>query len=160
MMGPGPDKTRSALMSRIRPKDTTPELMVRRELFRLGFRYRLHSGKLPGRPDLVLPRFRAVVFVNGCFWHAHDCPAFKWPKADSGFWRNKLEANAARDRRNEQALLDMGWRVAVVWECGLKGRSPDRVQQAIKGLADWLESGCLKYVSPADGELEPDPRQA
>jgi DNA mismatch endonuclease (patch repair protein) len=105
-------------MSRVRGKDTRPELVVRRMLHREGFRYRLHVRELPGRPDVVLPRHRAVVEVRGCFWHGHpDCPRAAAPSSNVEFWEPKLAANVARDARNEAALREAGWRVIVVWEC-------------------------------------------
>src|SRR5262245_46779488 len=95
---------RSLNMGRIRGKDTTPELLIRRALFRLGLRYRLHDRRLPGRPDLVFPRYRAVIFVHGCFWHQHGCPAFRWPSSRRSFWRKKITANKLRDESAIGAL--------------------------------------------------------
>ena len=110
--------TRSRMMAAIGRKDTTPELQVRRYLHRLGLRFRLHDSRLPGSPDLVLPRHRAVVFVHGCFWHRHaDCRFAYVPKSRWDFWRQKFESNQARDRRVVAALRQSGWRVFVVWEC-------------------------------------------
>lgn len=120
-------ETRSRMMSGIRGKDTTPEILVRKALHRLGFRFALHDRKLPGRPDLVLPRHHAVVFVHGCFWHRHvDCAYCTTPSTRAEFWRKKFESNVERDQRNEQKLRDEGWRVFIVWECGLK-HDPDRL---------------------------------
>lgn len=114
---------RSALMSRIRGKDTRPELVVRSLLHRMGLRFRLHSPKLPGRPDIVLPSRKTVVFVHGCFWHRHArCRFATTPASNKEFWQAKFEANRARDRRNIAALRKLGWRVIVVWECQV-GRS-------------------------------------
>jgi DNA mismatch endonuclease (patch repair protein) len=105
-------------MSRIRSVDTAPELIVRRGLHRMGFRYRLHGRHLPGRPDIVLPMHKAVVLVHGCFWHRHiGCPVANSPKSNSLFWQRKFEANIARDERIRRALRRLGWRVIVVWEC-------------------------------------------
>lgn len=108
-------------MSRIRGRDTRPEMVIRRGLHSLGFRYRLQERTLPGRPDLAFPRYRAVIFVHGCFWHGHDCPLFKLPATRREFWKEKIAANRARDERAEIALLELDWRVATVWECSLKG---------------------------------------
>lgn len=109
---------RSKRMSRIRGKDTKPELVVRRLLHAAGYRYRLHVGKLSGRPDIVLPRHRAVVFVHGCFWHRHaGCAVATTPKSNRQFWLAKFAANLGRDRRNTAKLRKLGWRVFVVWEC-------------------------------------------
>lgn len=108
-------------MSRIRGRDTRPEMFIRRGLHACGFRYRLQDRKLPGRPDLIFPRYRAVIFVHGCFWHGHDCPLFKLPKTRRDFWDAKISSNRSRDKRVEGTLLEQGWRVATVWECSLKG---------------------------------------
>ena len=117
-------------MSRVRGKHTQPELVLRRGLHRRGLRYRLHAKGLPGRPDLVFPTRKAVIFVHGCFWHMHDCPRFRWPATSEGFWREKIQGNHERDRRVRKELDDIGWRVQVVWECALRGagrRSLDEV---------------------------------
>ena len=109
---------RSALMSRIRGVDTKPELIVRRALHARGYRYRLHGRALPGRPDLVFRKRRAVVFVHGCFWHRHDgCAKSRLPKSRAEYWRAKFESNVERDQRNERSLAGDGWRVFVAWEC-------------------------------------------
>lgn len=108
-------------MSRIRGRDTKPEMLIRRGLHARGFRYRLQDRKLPGRPDLVFPRYHAVVFVHGCFWHGHDCPMFKLPATRQEFWITKIASNRARDARATAALLELGWRIANVWECSLRG---------------------------------------
>lgn len=115
---------RSALMSRIRGKDTKIELEVRRGLHALGFRYRLGGAGLPGRPDIVLPKYRTVVFVHGCFWHQHDCYLFRLPKTRTAFWKAKVDANRERDRQNEMRLAATGWHVETVWECWLRGQTP------------------------------------
>ena len=112
---------RSEIMSRIRGRDTKPELVVRRIAHGLGFRYRLHRKDLPGCPDLVFPRYRAVIMVHGCFWHRHpDCKYAYSPKTRVQFWENKFKGNVVRDRRNELALSDRGWRTMVIWECETK----------------------------------------
>lgn len=113
--------TRSRIMASIRGKNTRPELLVRRGLHRVGVRFRLHVRDLPGRPDLVFPKYRAVLFVHGCFWHRHDsCRLAYTPSANSGKWLDKFEANVERDRRQIAALQTAGWRVLVVWECLLR----------------------------------------
>jgi DNA mismatch endonuclease (patch repair protein) len=109
-------------MSRIRGRDSAPELRVRRGLHAKGLRFRLHVRSLPGRPDLVLPKHRTVVFVHGCFWHAHGCSLSKVPASRAEFWKNKLEGNAARDRRVIEGLRASAWSVLVIWECALRGR--------------------------------------
>ena len=110
--------TRSRMMAGIRSGNTRPEMVVRRHLHSAGFRYRLQYAKLPGRPDIVLPKHKAVVFVHGCFWHAHQpCPYFRLPESRVEFWTAKLNGNKARDDRIVAELLDAGWRVAIIWEC-------------------------------------------
>ena len=112
---------RSRNMSRIRSKDTRPERIVRSLLHRLGFRFRLHRGDLPGTPDIVLPRLKTVVFVQGCFWHRHEgCKESTIPKTNTAFWRKKFKINVERDRRAQAALEEAGWRVLVVWGCETK----------------------------------------
>ncbi|MEO9527236.1 very short patch repair endonuclease [Roseibium sp.] len=130
---------RSRMMSGIRGKNTKPELVVRKMLHAAGFRYRLHVTALPGKPDIVLPKYRAVVLVHGCFWHGHDCHLFRLPSTRTGFWREKIAGNVARDREAVRKLLESGWRVATVWECALKGRcklQPDVIERA---LVNWLQ---------------------
>jgi len=104
-------------MAAIGPVDTAPEIAVRRALHRAGFRFRLHTRRLPGRPDIVLPKYQAVVFVHGCFWHHHSCANSVWPKARAAFWRAKIRGTMKRDARKEAELRQLGWRVFVVWEC-------------------------------------------
>lgn len=131
---------RSRMMSGIRGKDTRPELAVRSALHRAGFRFRLHRKDLPGRPDLVFPRYRAVLLIHGCFWHGHDCHLFKWPSTRQDFWRSKIEANIARDGRQRSALLNAGWRVGIIWECAIKGRARLPIQKVVEACAQWLIS--------------------
>ena len=113
-------ETRSYNMSHIRSKNSKPEELVRKYLFSKGFRYRKNVRTLPGCPDIVLPKYKTVIFVNGCFWHKHDCPRFVWPSSNEDYWRPKILRNVERDRQNEERLKAMGWRVITVWECGLK----------------------------------------
>ena len=128
-------------MSRIQGTDTKPEILLRRALHRCGLRYRLYSRDLPGRPDLVFPRYRAVVFVHGCFWHGHCCPAFRWPKGNSMFWQRKIKRNIERDWQTRQNLLAQGWRVMTVWECAFRGRRRMSADVVASAVADWLEHG-------------------
>jgi len=108
------------MMAGIRGKNTKPEIIVRRLLHRLGYRFRLHRKDLVGRPDIVLPKWRTVIFVNGCYWHGHeDCHLFRPPKTRTQFWTDKIEGNRARDRRNHSALKDAGWKVLIIWECAV-----------------------------------------
>ena len=133
-------QTRSRMMSGIRGKDTRPELALRRALHALGFRYRLHARGVAGRPDLVLPKYRAIIFVHGCFWHRHEnCRLATTPATRPEFWADKFAANIARDRAVQEALIAEGWRVATVWECAL--RKPGRVDAAVALLTTWL-CGC------------------
>lgn len=125
-------------MAGIRGRNTKIEVAIRKGLFALGYRYRTDVRKLPGRPDIVLPRWKAVVLVHGCFWHSHDCGLCRIPATRPEFWKHKLEGNAERDRRNETALKEAGWRVAIVWECALRGRGPEGLNAAINSLDDWI----------------------
>ncbi|WP_212786303.1 very short patch repair endonuclease [Ferrigenium kumadai] len=111
---------RSKNMRAIRSKNTKPELLVRKSLHAAGFRYRLHDKRLPGKPDIVLPKYRTVIFVHGCFWHGHDCKFFKLPQTRTKFWQEKIETNQARDREHIAQLIQLGWSVIVVWECEVK----------------------------------------
>lgn len=132
--------TRSRMMSGIRGKNTRPELLLRRALHARGLRFRLHRKDLPGKPDIVFPRWGAVVFVHGCFWHGHNCPLYKLPATATEKWREKVGANQKNDARAEIALLGLGWRVGVVWECAMRGRSRQPVEQIASRVADWLDS--------------------
>jgi DNA mismatch endonuclease (patch repair protein) len=131
--------TRSRMMSGIRGKNTKPELLIRKALHARGFRYRLHCD-LPGKPDICLPKHRAVIFVHGCFWHGHGCHLFKWPGTRPEFWRAKIGRNCEVDRAAEARLADLGWRVAVVWECAIKGRERIPVDRLMGCVAQWLTS--------------------
>ena len=131
---------RSRMMSGIRGKNTRPEMLIRRGLHARGFRYLLHDRRLPGKPDLVFPKHRAVIFVHGCFWHGHDCHLFKWPKTRKGFWRKKIDRNRWLD---EQAIVELrkcGWRVGIVWECTVKGRTRLLDERTITLCTRWLRS--------------------
>lgn len=112
-------------MSLVRNKDTRPEILVRRLVYSLGFRYRLHSANVVGRPDIVLRRLKKVIFVHGCFWHRHgkSCVLTRWPKSRLDFWKPKLESNRKRDRMNQKKLRDSGWDVLVIWECELRDKN-------------------------------------
>lgn len=114
-------ETRSYNMSRIKGKNTKPEELVRKYLFSQGFRYRKNDKRLPGTPDIVLPKYKTVIFVNGCFWHGHEgCKYFVWPQNNADFWKTKINANIQRDQRKKEELERLGWRVLVIWECQLK----------------------------------------
>jgi DNA mismatch endonuclease (patch repair protein) len=132
-------QTRSRMMAGIRGKNTRPEQALRRALHARGFRFRLHSRKVHGRPDLVFPKHGAVVFVHGCFWHRHEgCRYTTTPSTRQVFWQTKFEKNVARDSAVRTTLLESGWRVATVWECSL--RKPDRVVASVELLSAWLLS--------------------
>lgn len=112
---------RSYNMSRIRCKDTKPEELVRKYLFSKGFRYRKNDARLPGKPDIVLPKYETVIFVNGCFWHGHEgCRYFVWPKSNAEFWKNKITQNIERDQKIHSQLKELGWHVIIIWDCELK----------------------------------------
>lgn len=132
-------RTRSRMMAGIRGKDTRPERLLRQKLHAVGIRYRLHAPDLPGKPDLVFPRFKAVAFVHGCFWHRHkDCHWCSTPSSNTDFWSAKFERNVVRDRDAAEALRRADWRIATVWECGLRGEGADTLADCI---ADWLRNG-------------------
>jgi DNA mismatch endonuclease (patch repair protein) len=128
------------MMAGIRGKNTRPEIILRRGLHSRGFRFQLHRSDLPGKPDLTFPRFRAVLFAQGCFWHGHDCHLFKWPSTRSDFWREKIAANMKRDGSAIEALAKGGWRTGQVWECALKGRTRLGREAVIDQCAKWLTS--------------------
>lgn len=131
---------RSEMMAGIQGKDTKPELKVRKALHRLGFRYKLHDKTLPGKPDLVFPKYNAVIFVHGCFWHAHGCHLFKWPSTRTEFWKNKILLNKKRDKANNKELLNLHWRVLVIWECAMKGKHKLDFESTIISISKWLKS--------------------
>lgn len=131
---------RRKCMSRIKARNTQPEVLLRKALWRRGFRYRLHDRSLPGTPDFVFPKFRAVVFVHGCFWHGHDCLLFVVPATNTEFWMGKISGNRDRDRRALEALRDAGWRVCTVWECALRGPDRSSVDDVADRIAGWLGS--------------------
>lgn len=131
---------RSRMMSGIQGKNTKPELIVRKALHAAGFRYRLHDRRLPGKPDLVFPKFNAALFVHGCFWHGHDCHLFRLPATRTEFWRTKIARNVERDKEACELLRAKGWRVGIIWECALKGRIKLNFDDLIRIVSDWLLS--------------------
>lgn len=133
-------EVRSRMMSGIRSKNTKAEVFIRKRLHAGGFRYKLHDKRLPGRPDIVLPRHRAVIFVHGCFWHGHGCHLFKQPKSRTKFWVEKIDTNKRRDASAYQLLREKGWRIAEIWECALKGKTRLRSDAVIQSLAEWIKS--------------------
>lgn len=134
-----PEK-RSDVMARVGSKDTKPELMIRKGLHALGFRYRLHVKDLPGKPDLVFRRHGSVIFVNGCFWHGHSCPRCRMPSTNADYWNRKVARNVERDAMNRRSLLDEGWRVLTIWECSLTGKWKLGLNQVIAMASAWLLS--------------------
>ena len=116
-------KQRSMNMSHIRSTNSKPEETVRKYLFSQGLRYRKNVRKLPGCPDIVLKKYRTVIFVNGCFWHHHDCGRFVWPSTNDEYWHKKIDRNVERDKEDQQALEELGWQVLVIWECQLKRKN-------------------------------------
>jgi DNA mismatch endonuclease (patch repair protein) len=129
-------KTRSFNMSRIHSKDTKPEEIVRKYLFRKGFRYRKNDSRLPGKPDIVLPKYKTCIFVNGCFWHAHiGCKYSVWPRTNKEYWDEKLKNNQLRDEKNYSTLRQLGWKVITIWECEVKSNNhADRLNRLIHEL--------------------------
>lgn len=133
--------TRSRMMSGIRGKHTKPEILIRKGLFAKGFRFRLYDRRLPGKPDIVFPRFKAVVLAHGCFWHGHNCSLFKWPSSNVKFWKVKISRNREVDARARTALKSIGWRVLTVWECALKGPGRFPSDQLLDDIEGWIRYG-------------------
>ena len=142
-------RTRSRIMASVGQYDTGPELALRSALHRIGLRYLINDRRLPGSPDLVFPRFMAVIFVHGCFWHAHArCKYATNPSSRSDFWKNKFEENRKRDRKNYRALSDNGWRVLVVWECAIKSKRKDDLVSLAAVIGKWLDSAARRGELP------------
>lgn len=142
-------ETRSANMSYIKHKDTQPELLIRKLLHANGFRFRLHYKSLPGKPDIVLPKYKAVIQVNGCYWHGHNCHLFKWPKTRKKFWQDKISGNIVRDQRVMKELTNLGWKVLIIWECALKGKTKLSLAQISTEIVSWVISDST--LSTIDG---------
>ena len=134
-------QVRSQMMSGIKSKDTRLELLLRRGLHHHGFRFRIHDKRLPGCPDIVLPKHAAIIQANGCFWHGHDCSLFKMPSSNRDKWVKKIEGNRQRDSRNREALVGSGWRILDVWECSLKGPDKRSIDEVVDLVCDWVRSG-------------------
>lgn len=131
-------EVRSMNMSHIRSTNSKPEEIVRKYLFSKGFRYRKNVKKLPGCPDIVLPKYKTVIFVNGCFWHKHDCPRFVWPSTNREYWQPKILRNVERDNNNHRELSSMGWNVITIWECELKKKSfEEMMERVILQITSW-----------------------
>ncbi|MFA5702529.1 MAG: DNA mismatch endonuclease Vsr [Advenella sp.] len=132
--------SRSRLMSGIRGKNTKIEIQIRKALFARGFRYRLHVKDLPGKPDIVLPRYKALIFIHGCFWHGHDCHIFRLPASNIDFWQSKIEKNKKRDILVQSQLIELGWKLATVWECAIRGREKIGAEETVNRLDNWLRT--------------------
>lgn len=129
---------RREMMAGIQGKDTKPELLIRKAIHRKGFRYKLHDKSLPGKPDLVFPKYKAVIQIHGCFWHLHDCHLFKWPSTRPEFWQNKISGNKKRDLDNMERLQKLGWRILVIWECALRGKYRKSIDDVVDQIISWL----------------------
>ncbi|MHA6909485.1 very short patch repair endonuclease [Ralstonia pseudosolanacearum] len=145
-------------MSRIRGRDTKPEMLIRKGLHSRGLRYRLHDRKLPGRPDLVFQKYRVVAFVHGCFWHAHGCTLSKLPETRKEFWQKKLGGNAARDREAIYALRAEGWRVLIIWECALRGPHRREISDVLDLVDSAIRSGTHAVLEIASADIKPNMR--
>ena len=145
--------TRSRNMAAIKGKNTRPERWLRQRLHALGFRYRLNVSTLPGKPDLVFPRYKAVIFVHGCFWHMHQCPLFRLPATRTEWWNQKLTLNRQRDLAEQDKLRELGWRVLLVWECAIKGRRKIPEAELMAMVSEWLKNGsCYAELPVPDNE--------
>jgi DNA mismatch endonuclease (patch repair protein) len=133
-------KTRSKMMAGIKATNTQPEKFLRSYLHQHGFRFRIHAAKLPGKPDIILPRYHAAILVHGCFWHGHGCALFKWPATRRKFWQEKIQATCKRDAKNIIELKKLGWRVAVIWECEIRNAKNNHYK-TMKTLKKWLDEG-------------------
>jgi DNA mismatch endonuclease (patch repair protein) len=127
-------------MASIKGRDTKPEMIIRKMLHALGFRYRLHVKDLPGCPDIVLPKYNAVIMVNGCFWHGHNCHIANRAKSRGEYWEEKITKNMVRDKKNEKRLYELGWRVATIWECSIFGKTKKPLDSVSGSISLWLKS--------------------
>lgn len=132
-------ETRSRMMSGIRSRNTRNEIIVRKKLFSRGFRYRINDRKLPGTPDIVLQKYNAIIFIHGCFWHGHSCTLFRLPSTNIQFWNDKISGNQKRDKLVIAKLRENSWRIAIIWECALKGEKEIAIDDIIERLADWIK---------------------
>jgi DNA mismatch endonuclease (patch repair protein) len=132
-------KTRSRMMAGIRSRHTKPERLIRSLLHKAGYRFRLHSRKVPGRPDLILPKYKIAVHVHGCFWHGHDCPLYRPPETRRDFWQQKITQNRRRDRDVIEKTLQIGWRHLTIWECAIRGSKQLGTERTIARICRWIE---------------------
>lgn len=135
-----PSDVRSRMMAGIRGRDTRPEKLIRSGLHGMGFRFRLHPANVPGRPDLIMPKYRAAIFIHGCFWHGHDCPLFRMPGDNRSFWETKIAANRARDEEVSRLLCELGWRQLTIWECAIRGTGQLGLEEVLRRSAAWIRS--------------------
>ena len=135
----GPEK-RSEMMSGIKGKNTRQEIIIRKALHAKGFRYRLHPGRMLGKPDIVMPKYNSIIFIHGCFWHLHKCHLFKWPSTRPDFWKSKIEGNQKKDNENLELLRKAGWRILVIWECAVKGKEKLDFDNLIEQVTQWIKS--------------------
>jgi len=140
-------------MAAIRSRDTKPEMLIRSGLHRQGFRFRLHDRSIPGTPDIVLKRYRALIDIRSCFFHGHDCDLFRWPKTRTEFWRSKIDGNRLRDTHTHSLQSELGWRVAIIWECSLKGRNRIGIDAIVERLSLWFISNERGIEITGDGAV-------
>jgi len=133
-------KERSKIMSRIGGKNTKPELKIRKGLHAMGFRFRIHDKNLPGKPDIKLTKYKAIIEVYGCFWHGHFCHGNRLPKSRIDYWKPKIEGNKERDKRNIEKLQELGWRVLVIWECSMRGKNSQPLKNVLEKAINWILS--------------------
>jgi DNA mismatch endonuclease (patch repair protein) len=145
------EKIRRKNMQAIKSKNTKPEVLVRKALYKKGYRYRLHKKDLPGKPDIYLSKYKAAIWINGCFWHAHGCSMFKVPKSNTAFWVDKLNSNVLRDKTNLLESLKQNYRVLVIWECALKGKNKLSEELLIILIETWLQSDPVLGFIDTDG---------
>lgn len=131
---------RSRMMASVRSKDTKHEVKIRKSLHAVGFRYRIHRRDLPGTPDITFPRYRAIVFVHGCFWHGHSCYLFKWPSTNREKWMEKIKGNRTRDAKAVHALSATEWRVCIIWECAMRGVNRHALEDVVERVSRWILS--------------------
>jgi len=150
-----PYDKRRQMMAGISSKNTAPEILIRKALHNAGFRYRLHIAELPGTPDLVFPKYRAVINVNGCFWHGHNCHLFRWPSTRFEFWHQKITDTIRRDSKNNALLLEIDWRVLTIWECALRGKQRLSFDELTDRVIKWLTSDttCLEITGTASDDF-------
>ncbi|MCX4187026.1 very short patch repair endonuclease [Methylophaga sp. OBS4] len=134
-------EVRKKNMRAVKSKNTKPEIIIRKALHGRGFRYKLHDKSLPGKPDLVFPKYRAVIEIYGCFWHGHNCKKFSWPNTNEEFWKEKISNNRSRDSKNIHRLMQSGWRVLIIWECSINDRNRLLKPDLINLISDWLVHG-------------------